>query len=55
VVATHTASDIALSAYGRYAGVFCGVMDNTEVFFNVMRVALGDAHLRQEILHRLGL
>lgn len=49
-IATHTASDIVLSAYGRHAGLFSGAMDNTDVFFRVMRVALGDAHIRQDIL-----
>jgi hypothetical protein len=43
-IATHTASDIVLSASGRNASVFTGVgaLDNTEVFFSAMRVALGD-------------
>jgi alkaline phosphatase len=41
-IATHTASDIVLSAMGRHAGVFHGVMDNTDVFFLVGRIAFGD-------------
>jgi alkaline phosphatase len=48
-IATHTASDIVLSAYGKNAAVFTGVMDNTEVFFKVMRIALGDKSLKHEI------
>ncbi len=53
-IATHTASDIVLSAMGRNAAVFGGVMDNTDVFFKVMQVALGDAALRQELIDRIG-
>jgi alkaline phosphatase len=53
-IATHTASDIPLSAMGRNAAAFTGVMDNTDVFFKVMRVALGDAGLLQELIERLG-
>ena len=41
-IATHTASDIVLSAFGRNAAMFTGVMDNTDVFFNVVKVAVGD-------------
>lgn len=52
--ATHTASDIALSAMGRNAALFGGVMDNTDVFFKIMQVALGDAHIRDELIERLG-
>ena len=52
-IATHTASDIVLSAFGRNAALFSGVMDNTDVFFNVMRIALGDNRLRQEIRERV--
>ena len=48
-IATHTASDIVLSAYGRGAGLFTGVMDNADVFFKVMRVALGDNRVNQDI------
>ena len=53
-IATHTASDIPLSAMGRNAFTFGGAMDNTDVFFKVMQVALGDAHLRQEFLDKYG-
>jgi alkaline phosphatase len=53
-IATHTASDIPLSAMGRSAGVFTGVMDNTDVFFKIMRVALGDAHLRNDLINGIG-
>lgn len=41
--AAHTASDIPLSAGGRGASLFNGVMDNTEVFFRVMQAAIGGA------------
>jgi alkaline phosphatase len=41
--AVHTASDIPLSAGGRGASLFAGVMDNTEVFFRVMQAAIGGA------------
>jgi alkaline phosphatase len=53
-IATHTASDIPLSAMGRNASIFSGVMDNTDIFFKVMRIALGDARLRQEVMERIG-
>ena len=53
-IATHTASDIVLSAMGRNAAVFGEVMDNTDGFFKVMQVALGDAALRQELIERIG-
>jgi len=52
-IATHTASDIPLSAMGRNAGLFTGVMDNTEVFFKIMRVALGDAKIRKELIEQI--
>jgi alkaline phosphatase len=39
--AVHTASDIPLSAYGRGAFMFTGVMDNTDVFFKVMQAVVG--------------
>jgi alkaline phosphatase len=39
--AVHTASDIPLSAYGRGAWMFTGVMDNTDVFFKLMQGTLG--------------
>ncbi|GEP44856.1 alkaline phosphatase [Brevifollis gellanilyticus] len=38
--AVHTASDIPLSAAGRGASLFHGVMENTDVFFHVMQAAL---------------
>jgi len=53
-IATHTASDIVLSATGRGSPLFTGVMDNTEVFFRVMRVALGDNHIRQDTMNLIG-
>jgi len=40
--AVHTASDIPLSAFGRGSSAFTGVMDNTDVFFKVMKAALGE-------------
>jgi len=36
-VAAHTASDVPLSAFGAGASLFSGVMDNTEVFFRILR------------------
>ncbi|HUR56624.1 MAG TPA: hypothetical protein VM029_02870, partial [Opitutaceae bacterium] len=53
-IATHTASDIVLSAVGRGSALFTGVMDNTDVFFKVMRVALGDNRIRQETMSLMG-
>jgi len=53
-IATHTASDIVLSATGRGSALFTGVMDNTDVFFKVMRVALGDNRIRQETMRLIG-
>jgi alkaline phosphatase len=53
-IATHTASDIVLSAAGRGSALFTGVMDNTDVFFKVMRVALGDNHIRQDTMNLIG-
>lgn len=50
-IATHTASDIVLSAYGRHAALFTGAMDNTDVFFRVMRVALGDAYVTRDLVN----
>jgi len=35
--AVHTGGDIPLSAYGRYANLFGGTIDNTDVFFSVMK------------------
>jgi alkaline phosphatase len=40
-VAAHTASDIPLSAFGFGAGLFNGVMDNTDVFSQTMQAAFG--------------
>jgi len=39
--AVHTATDIPLSAFGRGASLFTGVMDNTDVFFKIGQAALG--------------
>jgi alkaline phosphatase len=50
-IATHSASDIVVSAYGRHAALFTGALDNTDVFFRVMRVALGDAHVTRDIVN----
>jgi alkaline phosphatase len=41
--AVHTASDIPVSAFGRGAAAFTGVMDNTDVFFRAMQAVLGGA------------
>ena len=43
ISAAHTASDIPVSAFGASASRFTDVMDNTDVFFKAMRVALGGA------------
>ena len=53
-IATHSASDIVLRATGRGAALFTGVMDNTDVFFKVMRVALGDNLIRKETMTLIG-
>ena len=37
--AVHTATDVPLSAYGRGAASFTGLMDNTDVFFKLARIA----------------
>ena len=42
-VAAHTGSDIPLSAFGRGASLFTGVMDNTDVFFKAAQAAIGGA------------
>lgn len=42
-VAAHTAGDIPVSAQGRGAKFFTGVMDNTDVFFKAMQAAIGGA------------
>jgi alkaline phosphatase len=39
--AVHTASDVPLSAMGRGAARFSGVMDNTDVFFKIMQAVWG--------------
>jgi len=52
-IATHTASDIVLSAFGRNAGIFHGVLDNTDVFFSLMRIALGDASVQPQVRLRM--
>ena len=39
----HTATDVPLSAYGRGAALFTGTMDNTDVFFRVMKAILAGA------------
>jgi len=53
-IATHTASDIVISSLGRGAALFTGVMDNTDVFFNVARVALGDNRNVIETMRLIG-
>jgi alkaline phosphatase len=42
-VAAHTASDIVVSAFGRGASAFTGVMDNTDVFFKTAQAAIAGA------------
>ena len=42
-VAAHTGSDIPVSAFGRGASLFTGVMDNTDVFFKAAQAAIGGA------------
>jgi alkaline phosphatase len=39
--AVHTATDVPLSATGRGARLFTGVMDNTDVFFKIGQAVLG--------------
>ena len=39
--AVHTAADVPLSAFGRGASLFTGVMDNTDVFFKFGQAAIG--------------
>lgn len=41
--AVHTATDIPLSAFGRGASLFTGVMDNTDVFFKMGQAVFGGA------------
>jgi alkaline phosphatase len=50
-IATHTASDIVVSAMGRGSLLFTGVMDNTDVFFKVTRVALGDSRILTDAIN----
>lgn len=38
--ASHTGNDVLLSAYGRGAAFFSGTIDNTDVFFRVMKAVL---------------
>ena len=38
--AVHTATDVPLSALGRGASLFSGVMDNTDVFFKIGQAAI---------------
>jgi alkaline phosphatase len=49
--AVHTATDIPISAYGRGAYMFTGVMDNTDVFFKLGQAVIGGA-LNVELLER---
>lgn len=44
--AAHTGTDVPLSAYGRGAHLFTGVMDNTEVFFKIMQAITGTSDSR---------
>jgi alkaline phosphatase len=39
--AVHTGSDVPLSAFGVGASAFSGVLDNTDVFFKTMQLAIG--------------
>ena len=39
--AVHTATDVPLSAFGRGAALFTGLMDNTDVFFKFGQAAIG--------------
>jgi alkaline phosphatase len=39
--AVHTASDVPVSAFGRGASAFTGVMDNTDLFFKAAQAAIG--------------
>jgi alkaline phosphatase len=47
-VAAHTASDIPLSAYGKGARSFTGVMDNTDVFFKILRAETRESSERDD-------
>jgi alkaline phosphatase len=46
--AVHTATDIPLSAFGRGASLFSGLMDNTDVFFRIGQVAIGGTKSRAQ-------
>ena len=39
--AVHTATDVPLSAHGRGAKLFTGVIDNTDVFFKIGQAVIG--------------
>ena len=39
--AAHTGADVPLSAFGRGASLFSGVMDNTDIFFKLGQLAIG--------------
>ena len=43
-----------IGATGRGSSLFTGVMDNTDIFFKVMRVALGDNKIRKETMSVIG-
>jgi alkaline phosphatase len=45
--AVHTATDIPLSAFGRGAHMFSGLMDNTDVFFKLMQATVGGTRQRE--------
>jgi alkaline phosphatase len=44
--AVHTATDIPLSAFGRGASMFSGLMDNTDVFFRIGQATVGGTKSR---------
>lgn len=44
--AVHTATDIPLSAFGRGASMFSGLMDNTDVFFRIAQATVGGTKSR---------
>jgi alkaline phosphatase len=46
--AVHTATDIPLSAFGRGASMFSGLMDNTDVFFRIGQAAIGGTKSRTQ-------
>ena len=49
--AVHTGSDIPLTASGRGASLFKGVLDNTDVFFLAMQAAIGGVDSEDERPH----